>query len=66
MLATYMGEKGMERTISSPLTEMDLCQVSKHKNIGIEFKMIVELGSYEMDGVMLDLSYDVNILSKKS
>jgi hypothetical protein len=28
--------------------------------------MIVELGSYEMEGVMLDLGYDVNIFPKKS
>jgi hypothetical protein len=28
--------------------------------------MKVELDSYEMDGVMLDLGYDVNILPKKS
>jgi hypothetical protein len=34
--------------------------------MGREFKMTVELGSYEMDGVMLDLGSDVNILLKKS
>jgi hypothetical protein len=28
--------------------------------------MIDELGSYEMEGVMLDLRSDVNILPKKS
>jgi hypothetical protein len=41
-------------------------QVNKQKHIGREFKMTVELGSYEMDGVMLDLGSDVNILPKKS
>jgi hypothetical protein len=40
--------------------------VSKQKHIGREFKMIDEIISYEMDGVMLDLGSDVNILSKKS
>jgi hypothetical protein len=29
--------------------------------MGREFKMIVELGSYEMDDIMLDLRSDVNI-----
>jgi hypothetical protein len=62
MLATCMGEEGMERDISSPLPERDLCQVSKKKRTGREFKMTTELGSYEMDGVMLDLGSDVNIL----
>jgi hypothetical protein len=33
--------------------------------MGREFKMIVELGKYEMDGVMLDLGSDVNISLKK-
>jgi hypothetical protein len=66
MLATCMGEEGTDRAISSPLPERDVCQVSKQKCTGREFKMTVELGSYEMDGVMLDLGSDVNILPKKS
>jgi len=28
--------------------------------------MMVEIGSYDMDGVMLDLGYNMNILAKKS
>jgi hypothetical protein len=28
--------------------------------------MMIELGSYEMDGVMLDLGYNVKIIVKKS
>jgi hypothetical protein len=43
-----------------------VCQVSKNKHTGREFKMTVELGSYDMDGVMLDLGSDKNILPKKS
>jgi hypothetical protein len=50
----------------NPLPERDLCLVSKQKCMGREFKMTAELGSYEMDGVMLDLGSDVNILPKKS
>jgi hypothetical protein len=34
--------------------------------MGTKFKMIVELESYAMDGVMLDLGFNVNILLKKS
>jgi hypothetical protein len=66
MLVTYMGEEGMERDISSPLPKRDLSQVIKKKHTGREFKMSVELNSYEMDGVMLDLGFDMNILPKKS
>jgi hypothetical protein len=66
MLATCMGEEGTTIAISSPLPERDVCQVSKQKHTGREFKMMVELRSYEMDGVMLDLGSDVNIFPKKS
>jgi hypothetical protein len=40
--------------------------VRKHKWIGREFKMTTKLGSYEMDDVMLNLGFDVNILPNKS
>jgi len=66
MLATYMGEQGIEKTNLASLRERDLCQVSKKKCTGREFKMTVELGGYDMDGVMLDLGFDVNILPKNS
>jgi hypothetical protein len=46
--------------------ERDVFQVSKKKCIGQEFKMTTELGGYDMDGVMLDLGSNVNILPKKS
>jgi hypothetical protein len=39
-------------------------QVSKKKHTGQEFKMTTELGGYDMDGVMLDLGSDVNILPR--
>jgi hypothetical protein len=61
-----MGREGMRRAISPPLLERDLCEVSKKKHKRREFKMMTELISYEMDGVMLDLGYDVNIFPKKS
>jgi hypothetical protein len=66
MLATCMKEQGEETTISALLLEMDVCQVSKKKCTGREFKMTTELGGYDMDGVMLDLGSDVNIFPKKS
>jgi hypothetical protein len=34
MLATCMGKEMTERTISSPLPERDMCQVSKKKCTG--------------------------------
>jgi hypothetical protein len=61
-----MGKELTDMTISSPLPEREVCQVSKKKHIGREFKMTTELGGYDMDGVMLDLGSDVNILPKKS
>jgi hypothetical protein len=38
----------------------------KHKRTGREFKMKIELGSYEMDGIMFDMESNVNILPNKS
>jgi hypothetical protein len=66
MLATYMGEQGMKKTMSTPLQERDMYQVIKHKCTEREFKMMTELGSYEMDGFMLDLGSYMNILPNKS
>jgi hypothetical protein len=66
MLETCMGEEGRVITISNPLLERDMCQVSKKKCTGREFKMTPKFGSYEMDVVMLDLGSDMNILPKKS
>jgi hypothetical protein len=66
MLSTCMGDQGMEKVILSPLPTREVCQVSKQNHTGQEFKMTVELGGYEMDGVMLDLGSDMNILPKKS
>jgi len=60
-----MREQGGEETISTPLPERDMCQVSKKKHMGHEFNMKTKLASYDMDGVVLDLGYDVNILPKK-
>jgi hypothetical protein len=66
MLSRCMGEEETTITISAPLPERDVCQVNKHRHTCREFKMTTELRSYEMNGVMLDLGSDVNILSKKS
>jgi hypothetical protein len=50
----------------SLLSEQDVHQVRKQKRMGREFKMTVELKSYEKDNVMLDLGSNVKILPKKS
>jgi len=55
MLAKCMGEDESVVTISTPLLERDVCQVTKQKRTEREFKMTAKLGSYDMDGVMLDL-----------
>jgi hypothetical protein len=52
--------------ISVPLLERDVCQVRKQEHTRRYFKMIAELRSYEMDDVMLDLGFNLNILPKKS
>jgi len=60
-------EEGKNQTsISDPLLERDMRHVSRRKQSGREFKMTTELGSYEMEGVILDLGSDVDILLKKS
>jgi hypothetical protein len=66
MLVTCMREQEVEVTISTPLQKRDVCQVNKKKRICREFKMTTELVGYDMDGVMLDLGFKMNILSKTS
>jgi hypothetical protein len=66
MLTRCMGEEETTIVISSPLPEWDVCPGERKKCTGREFKMTIELGSYEMDGVMLDLGSDVNIFPKQS
>jgi hypothetical protein len=41
-------------------------KVNKKKCMGREFNMTIELGGYDMDGFMLDIGSDVNILPNKS
>jgi hypothetical protein len=47
------------------LLERDVYQVSKKMCISQEFKMTTEPGGYDMDGVMLDLGSNMNIIPKK-
>jgi hypothetical protein len=61
-----MGKELLDQTISTPLLEREVCKVSKKKCTGREFKMIIEIGGYDMDGFMLDMGSNVNIISKKS
>jgi hypothetical protein len=61
-----MREQGGEETVSTPLPERDLFQVNKKKHTGHEFKMTKKRVGYDMDGVMLDLGSNMNILPKKS
>jgi hypothetical protein len=65
MLTRCMGEEKPTVAISAPLPRRDVCQVRKQKRTGRELKINVELRSYDMDDVMLDLGSDVNILPKK-
>jgi len=66
MLTRCMGEEETIVVILALLPELDEHHVSREKHTGREFNMTVELGSYKMDGVMLDPGSNVNILSKKS
>jgi len=66
MLTRCMEKGENEAAISASLPEMDVRDISRWKCRDKEFKKIPELGIYEMEGVMLDLGFDVNILSKKS
>jgi len=65
MLTRCKGEGENEIFISSRLPERDVCHViSRRKCTRREFKMIVELGKYEMEGIMFELGSDVNIFPK--
>lgn len=66
MFTRCMGEEEAIKAIYSPLSEWDVHQINNQKCVGREFKMRIELRIYEMDGVMLDLRSDVNILRNKS
>jgi hypothetical protein len=48
------------------ISERHVWQVSKKNHIGQEFKMILELDGYDMDGIMLDMGFYVNIFPNKS
>jgi hypothetical protein len=51
----------------APLPNCNIRHVKKkRRRIRREFKMMMDLGGYEMKDVMLDLGSDVNILPKKS
>jgi hypothetical protein len=65
MLKICTGGEEKIVAISSLVLERDVCQVRKQKHTRREFKMTVEFGSYELDGVMMDLGSDVNIFLKK-
>jgi hypothetical protein len=65
VLDTCMKENKVEETISYELLERDVFQVNKQKHTSQEFKMMKELCGYEMEGVLLDMGYNVNILSNK-
>jgi hypothetical protein len=66
MLYTCMWKELMSNTILATLPERELFQVRKKKCTGRKFKLTVELCDYDMEGVMLDLGSNVNILLKKS
>jgi hypothetical protein len=66
MLTVCMKDQREETTIAALLPERDVCQVSKKKRTSQEFKMTTKLGGYDIDGVMLDLGSELNILPKKS
>jgi hypothetical protein len=62
MLTRFIGEEETTIAISSPLPEMDVRSMRRQKHTGRYFKITVELINYEMDGVLLDLGFIVNIL----
>jgi hypothetical protein len=52
LLGTCMGEEGTHIEISTPLPERDVCQVSKQNHTGRKLKIMIELRTYEVYGVM--------------
>jgi uncharacterized protein YxjI len=60
-----MREQVVEETILYPLPKRHVCQVSKKQCTSRELKMTVELGGCDMDGNLLDMGFDVNIVLKK-
>jgi hypothetical protein len=65
-LARWIKEGDNDIAIYAPLPERDVHHGNRGKHRGKEFKMTVELGNYEMKGIMLDMGYNVNIFPKKS
>jgi hypothetical protein len=65
ILTRSIEEGDNETSISSFLSKGDIHHVSRRKHMRREFKMIVELGKYQVEGIMLDLGFYVNIFTKK-
>jgi hypothetical protein len=65
MLKKCMEEVNTNFVISSPLLERDMHHIIRRKCTGREFKMVVDLWSYDMDDVMVDLGSIINILKNK-
>jgi hypothetical protein len=61
-----MEEGETDAIIFASLLEQYVCHVSRRKCTWREFKMTTELGTYEMENIMLDLGFNINILPKKS
>lgn len=56
----------LEEPISTPLPERGIRQMRKNKRTSKEFKLVVQIGGYEMNQVILDLRSNVNIFPKKT
>jgi len=65
MLTRFIGEENKNIAIYTLLPKWYVFQVHKQECTGKKFKMEAKLISYEMDGVMLYLGYNVNIFMKK-
>jgi len=64
MLTSCMKEQGEDPTISA--LGKGCLPSQQEKFTSRDFKMTTDISGYDMDGVMLDLGSNVNILPKKS
>jgi hypothetical protein len=50
----------------TPITQRMVNQVLCRKRTNEEFRFNAQIGEYDVDNVILDLGYDVNVLPKKT
>lgn len=50
----------------TPIAQRIVNQVHHKKRTNIKFRLSAQIGGYDMDNIILDLGFDVNVLPKQA